>query len=68
MSITERDKFMARLSEATKAGLVDQKFFFHPGHAFEPDEIFGAMNKVEDAIKSGKCQRHSGWEGNTAKT
>jgi hypothetical protein len=68
MSITEREKFMTRLSEATKAGLVDQKFFFHPDRAFEPEEIFGAMNEVEDAIKGGRCQRHSGWDGNDAIT
>lgn len=67
MSITERERFMARLSEATKAGLVDQKFFFRPGRAFEPEEIFGAMNAVEDAIKSGKCRRHAGWAGNDVK-
>lgn len=67
MSITEREKFMTRLAEATKAGLVDQKFFFHPDRAFEPEAIFGAMNKVEDAIKVGNCQRHSDWNGNEAK-
>lgn len=66
MSLSEREKFMTRLSEAMKAGLVDQKFFFHPDRAFEPEEIFGAMNKVEDAIKGGKCRRHSGWNGNKA--
>jgi len=68
MSISERERFMTRLSEATKAGLVDQKFFFHPDRAFEPEEIFGAMNKVEDAIKGNKCLRHSGWDGNSPKT
>lgn len=68
MSITERERFMTRLSEAAKAGLVDQKFFFHPDRALEPEEIFGAMNKVDDAIKGGKCNRHSQWDGNKAKT
>jgi hypothetical protein len=67
MSITERERFMTRLSEAAKAGLVDQKFFFHPDRALEPEAIFGAMNKVDDAIKVGKCKRHSQWEGNNAK-
>lgn len=67
MSITEREKFMTRLSEAAKAGLVDQKFFFHPDGAFETEEIFGAMNQVEDAIKGGKCIRHSEWTKNDAK-
>lgn len=67
MSITEREKFMTRLSEAAKAGLVDQKFFFHPDRAFEPEEIFGAMNQVEDAIKGGQCIRHSEWAENDAK-
>lgn len=67
MSITERERFMTRLSEAARAGLVDQKFFFHPDRAFEPEEIFGAMNKVEDAIKSDHCKRHSGWDGDKAK-
>lgn len=67
MSITEREKFMTRLSEAAKAGLVDQKFFLHPDRAFEPEEIFAAMNEVDDAIKGGKCLRHSGWEANDAR-
>ncbi len=67
MSITEREKFMTRLSEATKAGLVEQKFFFHPDRAFEPEEVFGAMNKVDEAIKGGKCQRHAEWVGDDAK-
>jgi hypothetical protein len=62
--MTERDKFMARLAEAREAGLVDQKFFFHPARALKPDEIFAAMNKVEDAVKTGK--RHTGWKGNLA--
>jgi hypothetical protein len=62
--MTEREKFMARLAEAREAGLVDQKFFFHPARALKPEEIFGAMNQVEDAVKRGK--RHSGWNGNVA--
>lgn len=68
MSITEREKFMTRLSEAAKAGLVDQKFFFHPDRAFEPEEIFEAMNKVEEAIKGGRCRRHANWDVNEART
>lgn len=60
--MTEREKFMARLAEAREAGLVDTKFFFHPERPMKPDEIFGAMNQVEDAVK--KAQRHSDWNGN----
>jgi hypothetical protein len=67
MTISERDKFMARLAEARDAGLVDQKFFFHPARAFKPEEIFAAMNQVEDAIKQGRCKRHESWYGNEAK-
>jgi len=62
--MTEREKFMARLGEAREVGLVDQKFFFHPGRALKPEEIFAAMNQVEDAVKLGK--RHCGWNGNVA--
>lgn len=65
--MTEREKFMARLAKARDAGLVDLKFFFHPVRAFKPEEIFGAMNEVEDAIEAGKCFTHSGWSGNTAR-
>jgi hypothetical protein len=64
--MTEREKFMTRLAKARDAGLVDLKFFFHPARAFEPEEIFAAMNEVEDAIESGKCVKHSGWKGDTA--
>ncbi len=60
--LTERDKFMARLSEARDGGLVDQKFFFQPSRSLKPEEIFAAMNEVEDAVKKG--HRHSSWEGN----
>jgi aminoglycoside phosphotransferase len=60
--MTEREKFMARLAEAREAGLVDQKFFFHPARAFKPEEIFAAMNQVEDAVKRGI--RHTEWIGN----
>jgi hypothetical protein len=60
--MTEREKFMARLAEARDAGLVDMKFFFHPAGPMKPEQIFGAMNQVEDAAKKGV--RHSGWKGN----
>lgn len=64
--MTERERFMARLAKAREAGLVDLKFFFHPARAFEPEEIFGAMNEIEDAIEAGKCVNHTAWKGNTA--
>ncbi len=60
--MTERDKFMARLSEARDAGLVDMRFFFHPERPMKPEEIFAAMNQVEDAVKKGS--RHTHWVGN----
>lgn len=58
---SEREKFTARLAEAREAGLVDLKFFFHPARPMKPDEIFAAMNQVEEAVKKGV--RHSGWKG-----
>jgi hypothetical protein len=64
--MTEREKCMSRLAEAREAGLVDLKFFFHPARALEPEEIFAAMNEIEDAISAGKCVKHSAWKGNTA--
>jgi hypothetical protein len=60
--MTEQEKFMARLAEARDARLVDMKFFFRPDRPMKPEEIFGAMNEVEDAVKKGR--RHSGWTGN----
>jgi aminoglycoside phosphotransferase len=60
--MTERERFMSRLAEAREAGLVDMKFFFQPGRSFEPEEIFAAMNQVEEAAKKGV--RHTGWNGN----
>ena len=58
----ERAKFMARLAEAREAGLVDLKFFFKPAKVMKKEEIFGAMNEVEEAVKTGT--RHKGWSGN----
>lgn len=60
--MTEREKFMARLSTAREGGLVDMKFFFRSMKPMSPEEIFGAMNQVEDAVKKGT--RHEGWNGN----
>ena len=60
--MTEREKFMARLATAREGGLVDMKFFFQPSKAVTTEEIFGAMNQVEDAVKKGV--RHEGWKGN----
>jgi len=62
--MTEREKLIARLSEARDAGLVDMKFFFRPSRQMTPEEIFGAMNEVDDAIKCGK--RHAEWKGDAA--
>lgn len=60
----ERDKFMMRLACAREAGLVDIRFCFRPTRPMKPEEIFRAMNEVEDAIKKG--HRHARWEGNSA--
>jgi hypothetical protein len=59
----ERGKFMARLAEDRKKGLTDMKFFFMPDRKLSREEIFAAMNQVEDAIAKG--QTHSGWNGNS---
>lgn len=61
--MTERDKFMDRLEKARAAGLVDMKFFLHPAKALKPEEIFAAMNEIEDAIKNKQCVRHTAWSG-----
>jgi hypothetical protein len=60
--MSEREKFMARLAEAREGGLVDMKFFFEPSKAMKPEEIFSAMNQVEQAAKTG--HRHTAWKGN----
>ncbi|MCA0448455.1 MAG: hypothetical protein LCH62_01645 [Proteobacteria bacterium] len=60
--MTEREQFLARLSAAREAGLVDLKFFFQPSEPMKPEQIFAAMNQVEVAVKTGK--RHSEWKGN----
>ena len=61
--MTERDKFLARLGESRKAGLVDIKFFFRPTQPAKPEEIFAALNEIEDAIDNGKSVVHSKWNG-----
>ncbi|WP_054211865.1 hypothetical protein [Bosea vaviloviae] len=64
--MTERDKFLARLGEAREAGLVDVKFFFHPTRAVKPEEIFSSLNEIDEAVKHGRCVRHSKWNGDEA--
>jgi hypothetical protein len=59
-AMTERERFMARLAKARESGLVDLKLFFKPERALSPEQIFAAMNEVEDAIESGRCKTHSG--------
>ena len=60
----ERDKFMAQLEKDRRDGLTDLKFFFRPNRALSPENIFAAMNEVEDAIQAGRCNRHSAWNKN----
>lgn len=64
--MTEREKFLARLGEARDAGLVDVKFFFHPTRAVKPEEIFASLNEIDEAVKHGRCVRHSKWSGDEA--
>lgn len=66
--MTERDKFMARLAKARGDGLVDMKFFFQPKRPFKPEEIFAAVNEIEEAIEKGDCVRHAAWKGNQPAT
>lgn len=61
----QRDKVMARLEKDRQKGLTDLKFCFMPERAMSSDEIFAAMNQIEDAIEDGRCVSHSGWNGNT---
>jgi len=61
----ERDKFMARLEKDRSDGLTDMKFCFMPVRAMSSEEIFAAMNEMEDAIEAGRCVTHSEWNGNT---
>lgn len=60
--MSERDRFMDRLARAREAGLVNIGFCFRPTHPMKPEEIFRAMNEVEDAVRSGR--RHTHWEKN----
>jgi hypothetical protein len=62
--MSERDKFMSRLADAREAGLTDIKFFFMPSRAMGPEEIFGAMNEVEEAVSHKSALRHTAWNGN----
>lgn len=62
----ERTKFLARLGEARDAGCVDVKFFFHSDRAVKSAEIFASLNEIEDAIKHGRCVRHTGWTDDEA--
>ena len=55
---------MARLEKDPQNGLTDLKFCFMPGRTMSPEDIFAAMNQIEDAIDAGRCVTHSGWNGN----
>lgn len=66
--MAERDKFMARLEKDRQNGLTDLKFCFMPERSMSPEEIFAAMNEIEDAIEAGRCVQHSGWNGNVPRT
>lgn len=62
--MSEQEKFLVRLGDARKDGLVDVKFFFHPSRAVKPEEIFAGLNGVEDAILAGRATAHTTWEDN----
>lgn len=62
--MTEREKFVRRIETARRDGLVALGFVLRVDRPLSSEEIFTAVNEVEDAIESGRCVRHSGWAGN----
>lgn len=60
--MSERESFMTRLAQSRAGGLVDLKYFFNSSRPYKPEEIYAAMNEVEEAAKVGL--RHSSWHGN----
>ena len=61
---SERERFLERLAQQRAGGLVDLHYTFAPTRPMAPEEIFKAMNEVEEAIKRGR--RHTDWNGNDA--
>lgn len=61
--MSEKEKFLARLGDSRANGLVDVKFFFNPTQATSPEQIFAALNEIEEVIAAGECLRHSTWSG-----
>lgn len=59
--MTERDRFMTQLEEAHRNGLVDMKFFVTQGHTMSSEDFFCALNRIDDAVKAGKCKRFETW-------
>jgi|HubBroStandDraft_1064217.scaffolds.fasta_scaffold79321_3 hypothetical protein len=59
--MTEREKAMARFERELANGLVDMKFLIIDGEKLSEEEIFAAINHIDEALDSGRCQKHDTW-------
>ena len=58
ITMTERDKFVARFERKRENGLVDTKFFVNHHDGLTVDGFFSAVNRLEEAVDAGFCRRH----------
>lgn len=58
--MTEKTKYMTKLSEDRTKGLKDVKYFFVRQDFMTPEEIYAALNEFQAAAEN--AQPHDGWE------
>lgn len=63
--MSERQRLFERLAKAKDEGLVSAGWLLRPRKPIpQPEDIYAAMNEIEDAIEAGRCVRHKDWKGN----
>lgn len=62
----EKEKFLARIEQQNKNGLVDVKFLVKHGESLSEEEFLSAANRIDTAIAEGRCTRSRVWEKDQA--
>lgn len=59
--MSERERFMRRLAVRRRRGLVDMRITLRPETEMTTEELFGQLNRIDDAVAAGRCVRHETW-------
>ena len=59
--MSERDTAMANLDNALREGLIDVKLLVPGAKSLSEEEIFAGVNRIDAALKAGKCHAHDKW-------